>query len=100
MAGKDIIMLTQEELKKLHIIRPALDRKIKQIEAADMLSLSDRQIRRLTARIRQEGFKKVTIQKGDGFICLVLPPHQNFLTLRFTLRQDWGHKTIGDMRLF
>lgn len=55
MAGKDIIMVTQEELKKLHIIRKAIDGKIKQIEAADMLSLSDRQIRRLTARIRQEG---------------------------------------------
>lgn len=55
MAGKDIIMLTQEELKKLHIIRKALEGKIKQVEAADMLSLSDRQIRRLTARVRQEG---------------------------------------------
>lgn len=55
MAGKDIIMLTHEELKKLHIIRKTLDGKTKQIEAADMLSLSDRQIRRLTARIRQEG---------------------------------------------
>lgn len=55
MAGKDIIMITQEELKKLHIIRKALDGRIKQIEAADILSLSSRQIRRLTARIRQEG---------------------------------------------
>lgn len=55
MAGKDIIMLTQEELKKLHIIHKAIERKIKQIEAAEILSLSDRQIRRLTARVRQEG---------------------------------------------
>lgn len=55
MAGKDIIMVTHEELKKLHIIRKTLDGKLKQIEAAQILSLSDRQIRRLTARIRQEG---------------------------------------------
>ena len=55
MAGKDIIMATQEELKKLHIIRKALDGMIRHIEAADILSLSDRQIRRLTARVRQEG---------------------------------------------
>lgn len=55
MAGKDIIMMTQEELKRLHIIHKALDGKIKQIEAAEILSLSDRQIRRLTARVRQEG---------------------------------------------
>jgi hypothetical protein len=55
MAGKDIIIMTQEELKKLHIIRKAIDGSIKQIEAAKMLSLSDRQIRRLTVRVRQEG---------------------------------------------
>ena len=30
MAGKDIIMATQEELKKLHIIRKALDGMIRQ----------------------------------------------------------------------
>ena len=55
MAGKDIIMVTQEELKKLHIIRKAIEGKIKQIEAAEILSLSDRQIRRLTVRVRHEG---------------------------------------------
>ena len=55
MAGKDIIIMTQEELKKLHIIRKAIEGSIKQIEAAKMLSLSDRQIRRLTVRVRQEG---------------------------------------------
>lgn len=55
MAGKDIIMLTQEELKKLHIIRKAIDGRIKQIEAAEILSLSDRQIRRLLGRVRAEG---------------------------------------------
>lgn len=55
MAGKDIIMVTQEELKKLHIIHKAIEGKIKQIEAAEILSLSDRQIRRLAVRVRQEG---------------------------------------------
>jgi len=55
MAGKDIIMLTHEELKRLHIIHKALDGKIKQIEAAEILFLSDRQIRRLLVRVREEG---------------------------------------------
>jgi hypothetical protein len=59
MAGKDIIMLTQEELKRLYIIRKAVDGKIKQIEAAEIPPIEsiggDRQIRRLTARVRQEG---------------------------------------------
>ncbi len=55
MAGKDIIMLSQKELKKLHVIRKVLDRVVKQIEAAEMLSLSDRQIRRLIKRVKVEG---------------------------------------------
>jgi len=60
MAGKDIIMMTQEELKKLHIIRKALDGRIKQIEAAEILSLSNRQIRRLLGRVREEGDAGIT----------------------------------------
>jgi len=55
MAGKDIIMLSQTELKKLHVIRKVLDGVVKQIEAAEMLTLSDRQIRRLIKRVKVEG---------------------------------------------
>ena len=60
MARKDIIMLSQRELKKLHVIRKVLDGVVKQIEAAEMLSLSDRQIRRLAKRVRIEGNKGIT----------------------------------------
>jgi hypothetical protein len=55
MAEKDIIMLSQNELKKLHVIMKVLDGVVKQIEAAEMLSLSDRQIRRLIKRVKVEG---------------------------------------------
>jgi hypothetical protein len=55
MARKDIIMLSQRELKKLHVIMKVLDGVVKQIEAAEMLSLSDRQIRRLAKRVSIEG---------------------------------------------
>ena len=55
MARKDIIMLRQEELKRLHIIQKVLEGVLKQIEAAEVLSLSDRQIRRLIKRVRIEG---------------------------------------------
>jgi hypothetical protein len=34
MAGEDIIQMTQEELKRLHVIRKALDKSITQIEGA------------------------------------------------------------------
>ena len=59
MAGKDIIMATQEELKRLNVIRKVLDKRITQIEAAGVLDLTDRHIRRLAARIAEEGDKGI-----------------------------------------
>ncbi len=59
MAGKDIIMATQEELKFLHVVRKAIDKVISQKEAAEIIDLSERQIRRKVKRIRQEGDKGI-----------------------------------------
>jgi len=59
MAGKDIIMATQEELKRLNIIHKVLDKSITQTEAAGVLDLTDRHIRRMAARITKEGDKGI-----------------------------------------
>ena len=59
MAEEDIITMTQKELKRLHIIKQVLEKKLKQIEAAEMLGLSSRQIRRIVKRIREEGEKGI-----------------------------------------
>lgn len=55
MSGKDIIMIRQKELKRLHVIHRVLNGEITQAEASEILSLSERQIRRIVSRIRQEG---------------------------------------------
>ena len=55
MARKDIIMLSQEELRRLHVLRKVLEKKVKQKEAAEILGVSTRQIRRLVKRIGREG---------------------------------------------
>ena len=55
MAGKGIIMATQEELRRLHVIEKVLERGLKQAKAAEILSLSSRQIRRMVKRVKQEG---------------------------------------------
>jgi hypothetical protein len=52
---EDIVMATQEELKRLHVIRKVLEGVIKQVRAAQVLSLSCRQIRRLAERVKGEG---------------------------------------------
>jgi hypothetical protein len=47
MAEEDIIMARPGELKRLHVIKKVLEGMIKQGEAAEILSLSSRQIRRI-----------------------------------------------------
>lgn len=55
MARGDIIMLRQRELKRLHVIRKVLEGTMAQAEAAHLISLSGRQIRRIVKRLREEG---------------------------------------------
>lgn len=55
MAEKDIIMVRQRELKRLHVIRKVMEGALTEKEASVLLSLSERQIRRIVKRIREEG---------------------------------------------
>jgi transposase len=55
MPGEDIIMLRQKELKRLHVIHKVLQGELTQGEAAELISLSERQIRRIVKRLREEG---------------------------------------------
>lgn len=55
MAGKDIFMVRQKELRRLHAIRRVIEGELTQADAARTLSLSERQIRRIVKRIREEG---------------------------------------------
>ncbi len=55
MSEKDVIRMSQKELKRLHVIHKVLEEKLKQIDAAHILGISDRQIRRIVKRAREEG---------------------------------------------
>jgi transposase-like protein len=65
MAEEDIIMARPGELRRLDVIRKVLEREIKQVEAAEILLLSARQIRRIVKRIRAEGDKGI-VHKARG----------------------------------
>lgn len=65
MAGKDIIMLSLKELKKLKIIQDVINKRIPQVTAAVMLGLSERQIGRLTKAVRKEGERGI-VHKSRG----------------------------------
>lgn len=60
MAGEDIITMSQEDLKRLHVIRKAIDKVITQQEAAEIIGVGLRQAQRITKRIRTEGDKGIT----------------------------------------
>lgn len=55
MTGKDILRMSRKESRRLYVIRKVVDGEIKQVEAAEMLSMSTRQIRRIVERIIEEG---------------------------------------------
>ena len=58
--GEDIIRMSQKELTRVHIIRKVIDSSLKQKEAGEKLSISERQIRRLKEIMRIEGEKGLT----------------------------------------
>src|SRR3989338_2471677 len=51
----DRIMMSQRELHRLPVIEAARAKRITQVAAAECLGISERQVRRLTVRLRQEG---------------------------------------------
>ena len=55
MATEDIIMLSQQELVRLHIVHKIVNKELKHNEASKALSLSERQIRRVVSRVMIEG---------------------------------------------
>lgn len=65
MAGRDIIAMTQGELKRLHVIHKAIDKSITQVEAVGIIGVCLRQVQRIVRAVRTQGDKGV-IHKGRG----------------------------------
>lgn len=59
MAGKDIIIMSKQELKRLCLIKEVIKGKVKWREAAEILDLSIRQIGRIIASVKVFGDKGV-----------------------------------------
>jgi len=52
---KDIIAMSRKELRRLPVIHKVMEKRLTQVKAAEMLDLSDRQIRRIICRIETDG---------------------------------------------
>ena len=55
MPREDMLLMRLQEWKRLHLIHQALEKKIKQKQAAELAGLSVRQMRRLMKRVGEEG---------------------------------------------
>ena len=55
MAGKDIIIMKAKEFSRVSVIGNVINSKITQLEAANILSLSTRQIRRIAKGVKVQG---------------------------------------------
>ena len=73
MAGKDIVAMTQEELKRLHIIRKALDKGITQAEAAELIGVCLRQAQRIVKTVRAQGDRGIIHKSRGKFSNRALP---------------------------
>ena len=60
MAGKDIILMSAKELKRVPVIHNAIDGKINQFDAANILGLSTRQLRRIVKDVKERGDRAIT----------------------------------------
>jgi len=65
MATEEILTMSQKELKRLHVIRKAIEKGITQQGAAEVSEISERQIRRIIKRVRIEADKGV-IHRSRG----------------------------------
>jgi hypothetical protein len=67
MAERDILTMSQKELKRLHVIHKVIEGLLTQEWAAEIISLSERQIRRIAKRIEAEGDKGIQHRsRGKG----------------------------------
>jgi transposase len=59
MVGKDMILMSLNEVKRLKLIQSAIDRQINQKTVAVMLGVSERQVRRLVKAVKDRGDKGI-----------------------------------------
>jgi hypothetical protein len=65
MQGKDIITMSMREVKRLKAVQEAIAGQITQRHAAEVLRLSERQVRRLVRAVRSEGERGI-VHKARG----------------------------------
>ena len=59
MSEEDMMKLRARDLRRLRVLHQVLEKRLTQVEAAALVGLTDRQVRRLVQRVRREGDRAV-----------------------------------------
>ena len=65
MVGEDRVIMSVKELRRVHVIHQAMEKKLTQVKAGSLLGLTARQVRRLLQRMRAEGDAGL-VHRGRG----------------------------------
>ncbi len=55
MVGEDKVIMSVKELRRVHVLRHTMEKKLTQVKAGTLLGLTTRHIRRLIERVEQAG---------------------------------------------
>jgi transposase len=101
MAGKDIIIMKMKELKRVPVIYSVINKQITQVEAANILGISRRQIIRLVKEVKKKGeIALVHKSRGESSNRAAPPDAKNkILNLCKTTYQGFG-PTFAAEKLF
>ncbi len=65
MVGEGRVIMSGQELRRVHVIRQAMEKRITQVKASGLLKLTTRHVRRLMERVRGEGDRGL-VHRGRG----------------------------------
>ena len=101
MAGKGIIIMSTKELKRLPVIHNIIERKITQIEAANILGITERQIRRIVKEVKEKGDIAITHKSRGKPSHRARPPDEKDKILRFCrIKYEGFNPTLAAEKLF
>ncbi len=91
MAEKDMFIMSQRDLRRLHIIHQVIDKQLPRKEAARVLGLSKKQIGRIVKRIKEEGDRGICHRSRGKASTRSKPPEVKEQALRL-----YQEKYTGD----
>ena len=66
MAGKDILRMKPEEIKRINVIHQTIDKRESQVEAGSILSLSTLKVALRNKKIRHRAIRDRTLRKNQN----------------------------------